>query len=204
MLYIARYFSCPEARGPPPTLTASSPPLLFTCSSLWGVRAIRLHVAQDDLLLHACATSTSTLLAFYASSLMVPDGAGACGACCSCTPSNVKPLTALCPAAESCVRCGDGRCHGRRTSAGTPTRPCFASRLSSSSKPASRHSRHRGPQAITLSDPTPLPTDLLLSVPSVLAALACCVCINKHQDEATAEPILFFSPTAISSHWLSA
>ena len=101
---------------------------------------------------------------------MLCGGAGECGACCSCMLSSVKPLTALCLAAESCVRCGDGRCHGKRISAGTPTRLCFVSRRSSSSKPASRHSRLRGPQAITLSDRMPLPTDLLLSVPVVLAA----------------------------------
>lgn len=95
-------------------------------------------------------------------------------------PSSAKPLTARCLAAGSCVRCGDGRCLGRKTSAGTPTRPCFASRLSSSSRHGSRHSsRPRGPQAITQSELTPLPTDVLLMPCSVCAgSLACCVCIG--------------------------
>lgn len=126
-----------------------------------------------------CATCASGSC-IVCSSLMLCDDAGACGACCSYTPSSAKPPTARCLAAESCVRCGDGRCHGKRTSADMPTRPCFASRLSSSSKLASRHTRPRAPQAITLSDPTPLPTDLLLSVSICAGGLACRVCMNKY------------------------
>ena len=124
--------------------------------------------------------------------------AGVCGACCSCMPSSAKPLTALCRAAESCVRCGDGRCHGRRTSVGTPTRPCSAS---SSSKPASMHSSSCRPKATTLSAPRALATDLQLSV-TICARCWRTVYAAARTSIGGSYRVTMSSPTAMSSHWL--
>lgn len=77
--------------------------------------------------------------------------------------SNARPLTVLCPAAESCARCGDDRCPGKRTSVDTPIKPCFGSRLSSSSRLVSNLSSSHSPQANTPSDLILQATDLLLA-----------------------------------------